>query len=126
MEIFQPLSNAPMETVAPGISRFVFTLERLMGVYIEAEPGARMAEHSHPHEQMGMIIRGKSMWRIGGRESILEAPALYRLPSNEPHAVEVLGDETAIFLDFFSPIREDFLQGVPPAYMKGSVPQEDA
>jgi quercetin dioxygenase-like cupin family protein len=126
MEIFQQLSSAPMESVAPGIRRFVFTLEKLMGVYIEAEPGVQMAEHSHPHEQIGMIIRGKSLWRVGGKESILEAPAMYRLPSEELHAVEVLGDETAIFLDFFSPIREDFLQGVPPAYMKGSAPRDDA
>jgi quercetin dioxygenase-like cupin family protein len=89
-----------------------------MCAYFELAPGARIAEHAHPHEQAGMLVQGKTKWKMRGEERILTAPALYRVPSGEPHEVEVVGDEPAVVLDAFSPIREDFLKGVPPAYMK--------
>ncbi len=119
MELFQEIDKAPLETFAPGFRRFVFTLDRVMCVYFEVDSAVKVAEHSHPHEQMGMLIKGKTRWRIQGRERILEAPALYRIPSQEPHEVQVLGDEPALILDIFSPIREDFLKGGPPPYMQG-------
>jgi quercetin dioxygenase-like cupin family protein len=119
MELFQDVQEAPMETIAPGIRRFVFTLKQLMGVYFEIDPGVKVAEHAHPHEQMGMLIQGKTRWHIQGRERIVEAPAIYRIPSQEPHAMEVIGDKPALILDSFTPIREDFLQEGPPDYMRG-------
>ncbi len=66
----------------------------------------------------GMLVKGKTKWKMRGEERILIAPALYRVPSGEPNEVEVVGDEPAVVLDAFSPIREDFLTGVPPSYMK--------
>lgn len=119
MELFQEIDKAPLEDLAPGIRRFVFTLDQVMCVYFEIEPGVKVSEHAHPHEQMGMLIKGKTRWRIQGRERILEAPALYRIPPQEPHQAEVLGDEPALILDIFSPIREDFLKEGPPPYMQG-------
>ena len=116
MEYFQELPQAPLEQIAPGIRRLVFTLKQVMSAYFQIDPGVVIGQHSHPHEQMGMLIQGKMKWRIGDKETILQAPALYRIPSNEPHQVEILGNEVAIVLDIFSPIREDFLKKEPPAY----------
>ncbi len=118
MELFQELATAPLETIAPGIKRFIFTLNHVMCVYYEIDPGLRVAEHAHPHEQMGFLIQGKCLWRIQGQERPLEAPALYRIPSLEPHELESVGDERVLVLDIFSPIREDFLTGETPSYMR--------
>jgi quercetin dioxygenase-like cupin family protein len=118
VELFQDLTNATMEMVAPGVQRFVFTLEKVMCAYFELAPGARISEHSHPHEQMGILIKGTTKWRMQGEERVLTAPALYRVPSGEPHEVVVVGDEPAVVMDVFSPIREDFLKGGPPPYMR--------
>jgi quercetin dioxygenase-like cupin family protein len=118
MELFQAMDKAPLETIAPGIRRFIFTLDRVMCVYFVIDPGVKVSEHAHPHEQMGMLIEGKTRWHIQGRETIVEAPVLYRIPSQVPHAAEVLGDKPALILDVFSPIREDFLKGGPPSYMQ--------
>ncbi|MGQ9860330.1 MAG: cupin domain-containing protein [Thermodesulfobacteriota bacterium] len=118
MEFFQELKSAPFETLAPGVKRFVFTLEKVMLAYFELEPGARIARHSHPHEQVGILIQGRTLWRMAGQERILEAPALYRVPSGEPHEVEVVGEERVLVMDAFSPVREDFLVSQPPAYMR--------
>jgi len=116
MEYFQELPQASLEQIAPGIRRFIFSLNRVMSIYFQIDPRVVIGQHSHPHEQMGMLIQGKMKWRIGDKETILQAPALYRVPSNEPHQVEVLGNETLIVLDIFSPIREDFLKKEAPGY----------
>jgi quercetin dioxygenase-like cupin family protein len=118
MELFQDLRSADFENIAPGVRRFVFTLERVMLAYFQLEPGARIAMHSHPHEQVGILIEGRTLWRMGGQERLLEAPALYRVPSGEPHEVEVVGDHRVLVMDAFSPIREDFLSSETPPYMK--------
>jgi quercetin dioxygenase-like cupin family protein len=117
MELFQDLRSAVFENIAPGVKRFVFTLEKVMLAYFELEPGTRIALHSHPHEQVGILLKGRTLWRIGGRETLLEAPALYRIPSGEPHEVEVVGQEKVLVMDAFSPIREDFLKSETPSYM---------
>ena len=117
MENFQELDKADLQTIAPGIRRFIFTLNQVQSIYFEIDPGVLIGQHSHVNEQMGMLIKGKMRWRIRGQERILQAPALYRIPSQEPHEVEILGEEPALILDIFSPIREDFLKTEPPSYM---------
>lgn len=116
MEYFQKLTPAVLEQIAPGIRRVIFTLNQVMSIYFQIDPGVQIAQHSHPHEQMGILIHGKMKWRIREKETVLQAPALYRIPSNEPHQVEILGNEVATVLDIFSPIREDFLKEQPPEY----------
>ncbi len=117
MENFQEIDKTILKTIAPGIRRFIFSLDHVMSVYFEIDPGVVIRQHSHIHEQMGMILKGEMRMRIGGKERTLRAPALYRIPSQEPHEVEILGDEAALILDIFSPIREDFLKVGSPEYM---------
>lgn len=117
MEYFQELGNMTLDQIAPGIRRFIFTLNKVMSIYFEIDPGVVVGQHSHPHEQMGMLIKGKMKWRMQGKETILQAPALYRIPSQEPHEAQILGEEPAIVLDIFSPIREDFLKKDAPEYL---------
>jgi len=118
MEMFQEIKKAKLETIAPGIRRFIFTLNNIMSIYFEIDPGVVVGQHAHPHEQLGMLLRGKMRWQIQGKERILQAPALYRIPSQEPHGAEIIGEEPALILDVFSPIREDFLKPEAPQYMR--------
>ena len=85
MEYFQELTQGTLEQIAPGIRRLIFTLKQVMSIYFQIDPGVVIGQHSHPHEQMGVLIQGKMKWRIRDKETILQAPALYRIPSNEPH-----------------------------------------
>ncbi|MEJ5378506.1 MAG: cupin domain-containing protein [bacterium] len=118
MELFQDLHTVVWENIAPGIKRFVFALEKVMLAYFQLEPGVKIAMHSHPHEQVGILLQGRTLWRMAGKETLLEAPALYRVPSGEPHEVEVVGNQTVLVMDAFSPIREDFLRTETPSYMR--------
>ncbi len=67
-------------------------------------------EHSHPHEQMGICLSGKAELVSGSQRAIVEAGTAYWLKPNERHSVRVIGNESATFLDVFSPPREDYLQ----------------
>jgi quercetin dioxygenase-like cupin family protein len=64
-------------------------------------------EHSHPHEQVGMLLAGRATFYIGGEEKTLQAGDLYRIPGHVRHRV-VVHDEPARALDIFCPIREDY------------------
>jgi quercetin dioxygenase-like cupin family protein len=119
MDFFYDVNELPLKPFAPGIRWFVFSLEKMMGAYFEIQPGVIVDEHSHPHEQMGMLIRGTLKWRVAGKETMTKAPALYRIPSQERHRAEIVGDEPALIFEIYHPIREDFLKEGPAKYMKG-------
>ena len=64
--------------------------------------------HQHPHEQIGYIISGKILYREEGKQpQILTAGDSYYVPPNVVHGIDVLED--AKLLDFFTPMREDFI-----------------
>ncbi len=72
------------------------------------EPNSVVEEHSHPHEQVGIVVEGRAIFIIGGEEKTLGPGDMYRIPGNVPHKVIAL-DETVKALDIFNPIREDYL-----------------
>lgn len=73
----------------------------------EIEPGARVPEHSHEHEQTGVLYQGELVFFVDGEELPLEPGDTYAIPGGEPHAVENRGDETAVGIDTFGPPREN-------------------
>jgi quercetin dioxygenase-like cupin family protein len=71
------------------------------------EPHAVVDEHSHPHEQVGMVLEGRVVFFIGGEEKTLQPGDMFRIPGGVRHRVRVL-DQPARVLDIFNPIREDY------------------
>jgi len=69
--------------------------------------GTRAPRHSHVHEQVGYLVKGRLEFIVGDERAVLEAGAGYRVPSNVPHEVHALEDSVA--LDIFSPVREEYL-----------------
>ena len=97
----------------PGVTgKVLFSSERLMFFLVEVKGSEIVPEHCHPHEQMGICISGRAEFRAGDQKRIVDAGTVYWFRSNEKHAIRALGDEAAIFLDVFSPPREDYLQRV--------------
>lgn len=95
-------------TIFPGVNINVCAAEKMMLSYAELDPGAVVAEHSHPHEQVGLVISGKATFWIGGEEKTLGPGDMFRIPGNVKHRVVAL-DEPVRVLDIFHPIREDYL-----------------
>ena len=98
----------PIEPV-PGCRMRTPHGQNLMLSYLEMDDGAEVPLHHHPHEQGGMLIKGRLQLTIGDETRICEAGSLFIIPPNTPHrAVAVDGPCTV--LDVFSPVREDYAE----------------
>jgi quercetin dioxygenase-like cupin family protein len=76
---------------------------------IDFEPGATVPLHSHPHEQLGIVLRGMQALVIDGLPHELGPLEGYVMPGGVEHAA-YCGPEGALVLDVFQPVREDYLQ----------------
>jgi quercetin dioxygenase-like cupin family protein len=74
---------------------------------VELEPGAVVKRHSHPHEQMGVILRGSMTLVVDGEDHVLSVMDGYVLPGGIEHE-GIAGAEGALVLDVFRPVREDY------------------
>ena len=73
----------------------------------DLEAGAVVDDHSHPHEQIGMVIEGEAIFSIGDEQKTLRAGDFYYIPGNVRHRVVAL-DQPVRALDIFYPIREEY------------------
>ncbi len=74
---------------------------------VDFEAGSVVPEHSHPHEQMGMMISGRLEFTIGGETQVLGPGDIWRIPGHVVHRVRAL-DGPAVALDVFHPVRDDY------------------
>ena len=82
---------------------------KIMNVRMELKPGTKAPSHTHVHEQTGNVIQGTLRMKIGDDEKILTPGSGYIIPPDVSHSIEVIGDETAIMLETFTPPREDLM-----------------
>ena len=94
--------------LAAGVTARPLFGEGAMLNLIEFEPGADVPEHEHPHEQLGLVLRGTQVLVVGGVEHPLGPMEGYVLPGGVRHAAHC-GPEGATVLDVFRPVREDYL-----------------
>ena len=72
------------------------------------------ALHRHPHSQITYIQAGAFKVHIGAETRVLRGGDFYLIPTGVEHGVEALED--SILVDFFAPMREDFV----PAAAEGN------
>ena len=90
--------------LAAGVSLFG---DRAMLNLIEFEPGSVVPLHSHPHEQLGIVLRGMQALVVDGVEHEMGPHEGYVLPGDIEHSA-YCGPEGALVLDVFCPVREDY------------------
>jgi quercetin dioxygenase-like cupin family protein len=76
---------------------------------IDFEAGATVAPHSHPHEQLGIVLRGMQALVVDGVAHELGPLEGYVLPGGVEHSA-YCGPEGALVLDVFQPVREDYVE----------------
>ena len=101
-------SNIPVEHVADGIERQMLVGHQMMICRFRFQPFLVTPEHDHPHEQMTIVERGKVRFFIEGKEQIAKAGDVLHFPPQCWHGATMM-DEEVVLLDFFTPVREDFL-----------------
>ncbi len=85
--------------------------ENIMAVRVELAASSSVETHQHVSEQLTMVLSGSVVVLFDdGAECALKAGDMLLIPASKPHAVTV-GPEPGVLIDFFSPIREDFVQG---------------
>ena len=107
---YQHLSwnTMPADAPMPGIERRMLVGERLMMCRLRLDPFVVTPVHSHPHEQMTIVERGRVRFFIEGEERIVHAGEVLHFASNVQHGATMM-DEEVVLVDIFTPIREDFL-----------------
>ena len=104
---FVRFDNIRALDLADGVTgRPVFGDGALLNL-IECEPGAVVPLHSHPHEQLGIVLRGVQVLVVDGVERPLGPLEGYVLPGGVEHSAHC-GAEGATVLDVFQPVREDY------------------
>jgi len=93
--------------LAPGVSGRPLFGDDVMFNLVECEPGAVVELHSHPHEQLGVILHGSLTLVIDGEPHELGPMQAVALPSGIEHSA-VAGPDGAVMLDVFTPVREDY------------------
>jgi quercetin dioxygenase-like cupin family protein len=74
---------------------------------LDFEPGSRVPEHDHPHEQLGLVVDGELVLQIAGVEHLLHAGDAYQIDGGVRHAAWTT-DAPCRVLDVFHPVREDY------------------
>ena len=105
---FVDKSDCARRTIFPGVEIFAMAGEQMMLSLVEFQPGAVVEEHSHPNEQMGMLIEGRAHFFVGEENKILQPGDMWRIPGGVRHRVVAL-DGPVKALDFFYPIRPEYL-----------------
>lgn len=95
----------------PGFQQAVFRgVDQMLG-FTQIGPEKPDAEpHTHPYEQMNMLVEGRLDFLVDGERVELEPYDTLAIPPEIPHTSRAVEGETATLLAFW-PLREDRLDG---------------
>jgi quercetin dioxygenase-like cupin family protein len=93
--------------IFPGVHIHTAAGQHMMLSLVEFEPHAVVQPHSHPHEQMGLLLEGELTFTIGGETTVVRPGEMWRIPGGVVHSA-VAGDRPVKALDVFHPIRDDY------------------
>jgi quercetin dioxygenase-like cupin family protein len=103
--------DSPSRELKPGIIQRGFRSDGVLVTYNYLEPGCQGSPHSHPFDQIFMIVQGRVKLHV--EDQLFDCPAgtVIRIPAHHVHYVEPPAPEDgmAINVDIFGPVREDYL-----------------
>jgi quercetin dioxygenase-like cupin family protein len=100
--------DVPAEHIADGVERQMIVGARLMVCRLRLRPHVETAVHSHPHEQITFVEKGRVQFTIAGEVRIARQGDVLHFASGVLHGATML-DEEVVLIDIFTPVREDFL-----------------
>lgn len=86
----------------PGVFMKAITGHAAQLCMIKLVPG-QMAGHDHAEEQIGYILAGRAVVKIGDEEKEIGPGEGYLIPTGVHHAFRVVGEEPLEFLEIFCP-----------------------
>ncbi len=110
--VFTSVHALPGKEIAKGVTIHPLAGAQVMFTYVELAPHAEVPSHSHPHEQLGVMLEGELEMQVGGERRMLKPGDAYVIPGGVPHGART-GGTRALVLDIFHPLREDYLALFP-------------
>jgi quercetin dioxygenase-like cupin family protein len=107
------LDAQPIEQVNPLVQRQFLSGAQSTITKWTVKKGGVFPLHRHANEQVTWITKGRCETYSQGKKYILTAGSVLIIPPNVPH--ELVCTEDSIDIDFFSPQRQDWMDGVPSA-----------
>jgi quercetin dioxygenase-like cupin family protein len=93
--------------LAPGVMLRAMWGDKVMMSMVEVAPRAVVPNHTHPHEQAGLVLQGEFEFTIGGETKRVRPGDAYVIPGGVEHSL-VGSDGWSLVLDIFSPPREEY------------------
>jgi len=101
--------NCKEEILENGVKRVIKKwINDLMVVELTWGKGMVGAVHTHPHRQCGYVLKGRFEAELNGEKAILTEGDCFYAEGGVPHGLTALEDGS-VFLDIFTPYREDFV-----------------
>ena len=107
---FFTINELPQKEMAPGLNLRSVFLDKLMLTFVDFEPGVGLPMHSHPHEQITLVIEGTLAFTLDEETRILNAGQGVTVAANVPHSARSLAGPARV-VDAWHPLREDYKQG---------------
>jgi len=83
---FHSIPSLPEDEVLPGVKVRNVYLKSTMFSVIDYEPGARIPEHRHLHEQIGFVLEGEIEMTVDGASKRMAAGDIVTVGSNVLHS----------------------------------------
>lgn len=91
------------EEVRPGIFCQEFSAGALQVIKYKYESGSVFERHSHPEEQMTLLLEGELTFTLSSEKYPLTSGAVLHITGGTEHSAENTGTEAALTLNFFTP-----------------------
>src|SRR5258708_23768858 len=98
MQIYE-WNRVEKEQLSPTLVRQVIHGGAMTVARLYLRKGSSAPEHSHHNEQISMIEQGSLKFVIAGRETVVKAGQVLRIPPNFPHSAGAM--EAAVSADLF-------------------------
>ena len=104
--------DIPVRESRKGIMQRVFRGNDVLIGYSELHPHMDPSPHSHPYEQIFMIVKGRVRLHVGDQVIACTEGSVVRIPPDVVHWAEPPAPEdgVAINMDIWTPYRPDFGQ----------------
>lgn len=95
------------KTLFNDVTARTFWGEKMLVSLVDLPAHSVVPLHSHPHEQVGYLLKGQVTFTIGDEKRVLKVGDVWVIPGGVEHMVEG-SDVDSLALDVFSPVREDY------------------
>ena len=111
---FNDTADSPVyEIPSPRMDRQIFFGEKMLVAKNVLKAGVVVPSHTHPHEQISVVIRGEcdvtTFLDSGPLTQHCTAGGLAWFPGNVAHEVRISPEADCEIWDLFSPVREEFI-----------------